>query len=218
MGCEKAVDSRSSVVVRGCTQLSCLCTLPKTCFYRARFKTESTVRWHASARSNTHCTRTDKQTDWGKRKWKLCDSDSIHTATLTFNISPCVVIVLFQIQRSVSRTADKHNNKKSKKHCARNFSLKKSNEYFKLALVLWYFWSSFSLCSCDRAHLECLVELVSLDSLERRSAFPLSDCTTCVCADSEEVVVCVWACVPLCVWCVCWSFQIWKVRGDAEVP
>ena len=86
----------------------------------------------------------------------------------------------------------------------------KSNEYFKLALVLWYFWSSFSLCSCDRAHLECLVELVSLDSLERRSAFPLSDCTTCVCADSEEVVVCVWTCVLLCVWCVCWSFQVWR--------
>lgn len=44
-----------------------------------------------------------------------CVTQTIHIAILTFNIFPFVVIVLFQIQRSVSRTADKHNNKKTKK-------------------------------------------------------------------------------------------------------
>lgn len=123
-----------------------------------------------------------------------CVTQTIHIAILTFNIFPFVVIVLFQIQRSVSRTADKHNNKKTKKTLHQELQSQKIKWIFQTCPHFMIFWSSFSLCSCDRAHLECLVELVSLDSLERRSVFPLSDwwfvcglVCHCVCG------VCAWA-------------------------
>lgn len=63
----KAVDSRSSAVVRGCTQLSCLCTLLKTCFYWVRLKAQSTIHWHTSMLAYMHAhthAQTNKQTDW----------------------------------------------------------------------------------------------------------------------------------------------------------
>lgn len=65
----KQLTARAQVVVHGCTQLSCLCTLPKKCFYWVHLKTQSEIHWHTCVRTTKHAhTRaqknTNKQTDW----------------------------------------------------------------------------------------------------------------------------------------------------------
>ena len=71
----------------------------------------------------------------------------------------------------MSRTADEEQQQQQKILPQElDFQKKKSNEYFKRALVL-----SCSLSSCHRAHLDCQVELVSLDLLERRSALATTE-------------------------------------------
>lgn len=54
-----------------------------------------------------------------------------------------------------------------------------------------------------RAHLECLVELVSLELLERRSAFPISNYTASACAHTVDWwwFMCVGLCASVCVVC-----------------
>lgn len=105
---------------------------------------------------HTHA-QANNQTDWEKG---LCDS--IHIANLThlwgfFG----VVIILFL---SVCTSADN-----------KTTNTAQSNGFSKIECI-------FQTCPCfslsppaHRAHLECLVELASLDLLEKRSHFPLAN-------------------------------------------
>ncbi len=107
----KQLTAGAQVVVHGCTQLSCLCTLPKTCFYWVRLKTQSTIHWHTCVHTNMHA-HTHKQTNKLIERGEIAstlpsDSNTIHIANLTLKIFPCVVIILFQFQHPVNRSADK---------------------------------------------------------------------------------------------------------------
>lgn len=108
------------------------------------------------------CTKqTNKLTGRGEiTSTLLCDSETIHTANLTQNCFLCAVVILFQFQHTVSRTADKQ---MKNKHGTRNFkyhiNILETCPYFCDILVqsvlsspatgpTWNAWWSWSTWTC----------------------------------------------------------------------
>lgn len=128
------------------------------------------VSRHKAQYTDTHaCTQmhmhkqTDKLFERGEiESTPLCDSGTTHIANLTLNIFPCVVIILFQFQLSLSRTADN----KTRKYRTKNLIFKNQMNISNMPLFCdiliqaflfrpatgpaWNAWWSWSAWTCWR--------------------------------------------------------------------
>lgn len=147
------------------------------------------LSWDTNCNTLTHTCmhvqmhKANKQTDWDRRNHIYLTvwlRNYPHSKPDTELFSVCCgnsVPVSAYCEQNCWQT-----NEKQTRHQELDFQI--SYKYIRnLSLFLWYFGSVCSLFSCHRAHLECLVELVNLDLLGQRLAYP----TIYTCADAVNL-------------------------------